>query len=138
MLNNFWYVNAIHLTFLQDIVQSKPSSFPISSLELFSILDDASEKTCLWGTAVSMQKHLLDGGAGKIGLEPENVVAWTSFLLEQKLVIVFHIFKICSQNPPPPPPSIFYRFSCVSSCWGIRFGFSTDVILWVTLGLEFV
>lgn len=71
---------------LLDIVQSKPSSFPISSQELFSVLDDASEKTCLCGTAVSMQKFVFDGEAGKIGLEPKNLVACTSFLLEQKLV----------------------------------------------------
>ncbi|KAK7315067.1 hypothetical protein VNO77_33599 [Canavalia gladiata] len=71
---------------LLDIVQSKPSSFPISSQELFSILDDASEKTCLWGTAVSMQRYVFDGDAEKIGLEPKNLVACTSFLLEQKLV----------------------------------------------------
>ncbi|XP_061352848.1 uncharacterized protein LOC133297691 isoform X2 [Gastrolobium bilobum] len=71
---------------LLDIVQSKPSSFPISSQELFSILDDASEKTCFWGTTVSMQRYVFDGEAGKIGLEPKNLVATTSFLLEQKLV----------------------------------------------------
>nr|KYP65399.1 hypothetical protein KK1_011632 [Cajanus cajan] len=71
---------------LLDIVQSKPSSFPISSQELFSILDDASEKTCLCGTAVSMQRYVFDGEVGKIGLEPKNLVACTSFLLEQKLV----------------------------------------------------
>ncbi|KAE9617378.1 hypothetical protein Lal_00034844 [Lupinus albus] len=71
---------------LLDIVQSNPSSFPMSSQELFSILDDASEKTCLCGTAVSMQRYVFDGEAGKIGLEPKNLVACTSFLLEQKLV----------------------------------------------------
>ncbi|KAK7380329.1 hypothetical protein VNO78_32837 [Psophocarpus tetragonolobus] len=71
---------------LLDIVQSKPSSFPISSQELFSVLDDASEKTCLCGTAESMQRYVFDGEAGKIGLEPKNLVACTSFLLEQKLV----------------------------------------------------
>ncbi|TKY45210.1 hypothetical protein E2542_SST31497 [Spatholobus suberectus] len=71
---------------LLDIVQSRPSSFPISSQELFNILDDASEKTCLCGTAVSMQRYVFDGEAGKIGLEPKNLVACTSFLLEQKLV----------------------------------------------------
>lgn len=86
---------------MQDIVQSKPSSFPISSQELFSILDDASEKTYLWGTAESMQRYVFDGEAGKIGLEPKNVVACTSFLLEQILVIVSHNFKICSHNSPP-------------------------------------
>ncbi|XP_020240449.1 uncharacterized protein LOC109819211 isoform X2 [Cajanus cajan] len=71
---------------LLDIVQSRPSSFPISSQELFSILDDSSEKTFLCGSAVSMQRYVFDGEAGKIGLEPKNLVACTSFLLEQKLV----------------------------------------------------
>ncbi|CAI8593703.1 unnamed protein product [Vicia faba] len=71
---------------LLDIVQSKPSSFPIPSQELFSILDDASEGTFLLGTTVSMQKSVFPEGAGKIGLEPKNVVACSSFLLEQILV----------------------------------------------------
>ncbi|XP_057734998.1 uncharacterized protein LOC130950499 [Arachis stenosperma] len=71
---------------LLDIVESRPSSFPISSQELFSILDDSSEKTFLCGTAVSMQRYVFDGEAGKIGLEPKNIVACTSFLVEQKLV----------------------------------------------------
>ncbi|OMO71778.1 hypothetical protein COLO4_28044 [Corchorus olitorius] len=71
---------------LLDIVQARPSRFPISSQELFSILDDASEKTFLCGTAVSMQKYIFDGEAGKIGLETKNLVACTSFLVEQKLV----------------------------------------------------
>ncbi|XP_061364481.1 uncharacterized protein LOC133307927 [Gastrolobium bilobum] len=71
---------------LLDIVQSRPSSFPLSSQELFSILDDSSEKTFLCGTAMSMQRYVFDGEAGKIGLEPKNLVACASFLLEQKLV----------------------------------------------------
>ncbi|KAL2324549.1 hypothetical protein Fmac_023607 [Flemingia macrophylla] len=71
---------------LLDIAQSRPSSFPISSQELFSILDDSSEKTFLCGSAVSMQRYIFDGEAGKIGLEPKNLVACASFLLEQKLV----------------------------------------------------
>ncbi|KAK7279928.1 hypothetical protein RJT34_24989 [Clitoria ternatea] len=71
---------------LLDIVQSRPSSFPISSQELFSILDDSSEKTFSCGSAVSMQRYIFDGEAGKIGLEPKNLVACTSFLVEQKLV----------------------------------------------------
>ncbi|CAL5185308.1 unnamed protein product [Lathyrus oleraceus] len=71
---------------LLDIVQPKPSSFPIPSQELFSILDDASEGTFLLGTTVSVQKCVFPGGAGKIGLEPKNIVACTSFLLEQILV----------------------------------------------------
>lgn len=72
---------------LLDIVQGRPSRFPISSQELFAILDDASEKTFLCaGTAESLQKYVFDGEAGKIGLEMRNLVACTSFLVEQKLV----------------------------------------------------
>ncbi|XP_022738779.1 uncharacterized protein LOC111291365 isoform X2 [Durio zibethinus] len=71
---------------LLDLVQASPSRFPISSQELFSILDDASERTFLCGTAVSMQKYIFDGEAGKIVLETKNLVACTSFLMEQKLV----------------------------------------------------
>ncbi|GMI76485.1 hypothetical protein like AT4G25610 [Hibiscus trionum] len=71
---------------LLDLVQARPPRFPISSRELFSILDDASERTFLCGAAMSMQKYIFDGEAGKIGLESKNVVACTSFLVEQKLV----------------------------------------------------
>ncbi|XP_010241876.1 PREDICTED: uncharacterized protein LOC104586368 isoform X2 [Nelumbo nucifera] len=72
---------------LLDIIQARPSKFPLSSQELFSILDDASENTFLCaGTADSMQKFVFDGEAGKIGLEMKNLVACTSFLVEQKLV----------------------------------------------------
>lgn len=82
----------------QDIVQARPSRFPISSQELFSILDDASEKTFLSGTAMSMQRYIFDGEAGKIGLESKNLVACTSFLVEQKLVtflvFLFHLFNV--------------------------------------------
>ncbi|KAG4947274.1 hypothetical protein JHK87_043281 [Glycine soja] len=68
------------------IVQSKPSCFPISSHELFNILDDASEKnTWLCGTTKSMQIYVFDGEAGKIGLEPKKLVACISFVLEHKL-----------------------------------------------------
>lgn len=82
----------------QDIVQARPSRFPISSQELFSILDDASEKTFLSGTAISMQRYIFDGEAGKVGLESKNLVACTSFLVEQKLVtflvFLFHLFNV--------------------------------------------
>ncbi|KAE8694694.1 putative receptor protein kinase [Hibiscus syriacus] len=71
---------------LLDLVQARPTRFPISSRELLSILDDASEKTFLCGAAVSMQKYIFDGEAGKVGLQTKNVVACTSFLVEQKLV----------------------------------------------------
>ncbi|XP_074319687.1 uncharacterized protein LOC141656630 [Silene latifolia] len=72
---------------LLDIVQGRPPRFPISSQELFDILDGASENTFLCaGTAESLQKFVFDGDAGKVGLEMRNVVACTSFLVEQKLV----------------------------------------------------
>ncbi|KAJ0966665.1 hypothetical protein J5N97_023582 [Dioscorea zingiberensis] len=72
---------------LLDIVQARSSRIPMSSQELFSVLDDASEKTFMCaGTATSMQKFVFDGEAGKIALEMKNLVACTSFLLEQKLV----------------------------------------------------
>ncbi|KNA24301.1 hypothetical protein SOVF_017070 [Spinacia oleracea] len=72
---------------LLDLVQGRPSRFPITSQELFSILDEASEKTFLCaGTAESLQKYVFDGEAGKIGLEMRNLVACTSFLVEQKVV----------------------------------------------------
>ncbi|KAG6574188.1 hypothetical protein SDJN03_28075, partial [Cucurbita argyrosperma subsp. sororia] len=71
---------------LLDIVQGRPSRFPLSSQELFEILDNASEKTFLCGTSFSMQKYIFDGGTVKIGLETKNLVACMSFLLEEKLV----------------------------------------------------
>ncbi|CAK7337318.1 unnamed protein product [Dovyalis caffra] len=71
---------------LLDLVQGRPSRFPLPSGQLFSILDDASEKTFLCGPAVLIQKYIFDGGAGKIGLETKNIVACTSFVVEQKLI----------------------------------------------------
>ncbi|CAK9185045.1 unnamed protein product [Ilex paraguariensis] len=72
---------------LLDVIQARHSRLPISSRELFTILDDASERTFLCaGTAESMQKYVFDGEAGKIGLEIKNLVACTSFLVEQRLV----------------------------------------------------
>ncbi|KAI4330838.1 hypothetical protein MLD38_029083 [Melastoma candidum] len=71
---------------LLDIVQASPSRFPLSSQELFGILDDASENTFLSGPTLMMQKNIFDKDAGKIGLETKNLVAFTSFLLEQKLL----------------------------------------------------
>ncbi|KAL0452483.1 UNVERIFIED_CONTAM: hypothetical protein Slati_1226400, partial [Sesamum latifolium] len=72
---------------LLDIVQAKPSRLPISSEELFSILDDASEITFLCGsTTESLQKYVFDGEAAKTSMELKNLVASTSFLFEQKLV----------------------------------------------------
>ncbi|KAI3808803.1 hypothetical protein L1987_24764 [Smallanthus sonchifolius] len=71
---------------LVDIIQGRPSRL-IFSQELFSVLDDASERTFLCaGTAESLKKYVFDGEAGKIGLETKNLIACTSFLVEQKLV----------------------------------------------------
>lgn len=70
---------------LLDLIQGIPSKF--TSRELFSILDDASERTFLCaGTAESLQKYVFDGDASKKGPELKNLVACTSFLFEQKLV----------------------------------------------------
>ncbi|GAB4826345.1 hypothetical protein Ancab_009211 [Ancistrocladus abbreviatus] len=72
---------------LLDIVEARPSRFPVMAKDLFGILDDASEKTFLCaGTAESVQKYIFDGETGKIGLEMRNLVAYTSFLIELKLV----------------------------------------------------
>jgi hypothetical protein len=74
---------------LQNVIQDQASRFPIFSQDLFGILDDASEKTFLCGTAGLMQKYVFDGEAEKSGLETKNTVACTSFLVEQKLVFFF-------------------------------------------------
>ncbi|KAK1267650.1 Signal peptide peptidase-like 4 [Acorus gramineus] len=74
-------------TALLDVIQTRLSRSTISSSELFSTLDDASEKTFLGaGAATSFQKFMFDGEAGKIALEAKNLVACTSFLVEQNLV----------------------------------------------------
>ncbi|KAG8381308.1 hypothetical protein BUALT_Bualt06G0108900 [Buddleja alternifolia] len=72
---------------LLDIIQAKPCRLPISSQELFSILDDASERTFLCaGTADFVQRYVFDGETAKNSLELKNLVASTSFLFEQQLV----------------------------------------------------
>lgn len=72
---------------LLDIIHAKPSRLPISSQELFSILDDASERTFLCaGTAESVQKYVFDGEAGKVAFELKNLVSCTCFLFELKLL----------------------------------------------------
>lgn len=72
---------------LLDVIHAKPSRLPISSQELFSILDDASERTFLRaGTAESVLKYIFDGEPGRIAFELKNLVACTSFLFELKLV----------------------------------------------------
>ncbi|RCV10783.1 hypothetical protein SETIT_2G135900v2 [Setaria italica] len=73
---------------LLDLIQTKVSmQLPVSSNELFSVLDEASEKTFLCtNTAACIQKFLFDGEADKIATELKNVVACASYMLEQKLV----------------------------------------------------
>ncbi|KAH0662050.1 hypothetical protein KY284_026981 [Solanum tuberosum] len=72
---------------LLEVIQAKPSRLPVTAEELFSILDDASERTFLCvGTAESVEKYVFDGEADKIGFDSKNLVACTSFLFEQKLV----------------------------------------------------
>nr|XP_027103753.1 uncharacterized protein LOC113725006 [Coffea arabica] len=72
---------------LLDVIHAKSSRLPISSQELFSILDDASERTFLRaGTAESVLKYIFGGKPGRIAFELKNLVACTSFLFELKLV----------------------------------------------------
>ncbi|CAN7014500.1 unnamed protein product [Brassica rapa subsp. trilocularis] len=71
---------------LLDIIQARTPRFSISSQKLFSILDEASEKTFMCNEAAPMQKYIFDGEIGKNMLEAKNVVACASFLLEQKLI----------------------------------------------------
>jgi hypothetical protein len=88
------YIHACDISeSLQGVIQARPPRFHISSQELFGILDDASEKTFLCGAAGLMQKYVFDGEAGKSGLETKNLVACTSFLVEQKLVFFFFSFS---------------------------------------------
>lgn len=72
---------------LLDVVQVKPSKFPLAAKDLFSILDDASERTFLCaGSSVSVQRLVFEGEAGNVGPEVKNLVASLGFLVEQKLV----------------------------------------------------
>ncbi|KAL6593050.1 hypothetical protein ACP70R_049136 [Stipagrostis hirtigluma subsp. patula] len=73
---------------LLDLIQTKASlQLHISSNELFSVLDEASENTFLCtNTAACIQKFLFDGEADKVATELKNVVACASYMLEQKLV----------------------------------------------------
>ncbi|XP_074558813.1 uncharacterized protein LOC141814765 [Curcuma longa] len=79
---------------LLDIVEGSSYRFPLSSQDLFSLLDDASERTFLHaGNALSMQKYIFNGDAEKMSIEAKNLVAFASFMLEQKLVKSWHAEK---------------------------------------------
>ncbi|CAM0953248.1 unnamed protein product [Alopecurus aequalis] len=74
---------------LLDLIQTRASRLPISSNKLLNILDEASENTFLCtntADAASVQKYLFDGEVEKVSTELKNVVACTSYILEQKLV----------------------------------------------------
>ncbi|CAM0885071.1 unnamed protein product [Alopecurus aequalis] len=74
---------------LLDLVQTMAARLPISSNELFSMLDQASESTFLCTNAADaacIQKYLFDGEVEKVATELKNVVACTSYILEKKLV----------------------------------------------------
>lgn len=79
---------------LLDVVQIKPSKFPLPAAELFTILDDASEKTFLCaGTASSVQKFVFGAETKKLILEFRNLVASMGFLVELKLVNAWLVDK---------------------------------------------
>lgn len=81
-------------TALLDVVQTKPSKFPLPAAELFTILDDASEKTFLCaGTASSVQKFVFGAETRKLILEFRNLVASMGFLVELKLVNAWLVDK---------------------------------------------
>eukprot|EP00250_Pteridium_aquilinum_P017941 c23854_g1_i1 orf=261-1223(+) len=74
-------------TALLDLVQNKSSEVPLKSVELFGILDDASEKNLLCGvTSSSMHRCIFDSESGRVGLETKNLVASLGFLVEYRLV----------------------------------------------------
>lgn len=65
------------------------SSVPLSSERLLAILDDASERTFLYGgTSAAVQRFVFNNEAGKIGLEEKNLVASMGFHIELKLVLL--------------------------------------------------
>lgn len=74
-------------TFLLDIVQGKPSRYPLSSRDLFIILEDASEDNMLYGvTSSSMQQSIFGSEPGRVGLETKNLLSSLGFLVELRLV----------------------------------------------------
>ncbi|KAJ4953481.1 hypothetical protein NE237_030313 [Protea cynaroides] len=85
-----------------DVVQGRPSMFPMSPHELFVICDYVGKKIFLCAcTAKSMQKFVFDGEAAKIGLEMKNLVACISFLVEQNLVLSLFLSPLFLLPPYP-------------------------------------
>ncbi|MCO5601514.1 hypothetical protein L7F22_055635 [Adiantum nelumboides] len=73
---------------LLELVQRR-SFKPVTSSELFKILDGSSEKTFPSFGLNAMQRYIFDGEAGKVGLEAKNLVSSLGFLLELNLVKAF-------------------------------------------------
>ncbi|KAG8050246.1 hypothetical protein GUJ93_ZPchr0009g1569 [Zizania palustris] len=72
---------------LVELIQTTASGLPVSSNDLFIMLDEASEHTFLCtNPAACIQKFMFGGDADRIATELKNVVACTSYMLEQKLV----------------------------------------------------
>ncbi|KAF0911502.1 hypothetical protein E2562_011147 [Oryza meyeriana var. granulata] len=72
---------------LLDLIETTDSRLPVSSNELFSMLDEASENTFLCTNPTAcIQKFIFNGEADKVAPELKNAVACTSYMLEQKLV----------------------------------------------------
>ncbi|KAL3653700.1 hypothetical protein CASFOL_003381 [Castilleja foliolosa] len=92
-----WTLPRIHVmagNTLLDIIQANHSRLPISSRELFSILDEASERTFFCGgTVESVLKHVFDRETDKNCLELNNIIACASFVFEQQLVKFWNAFK---------------------------------------------
>ncbi|KAH7414852.1 hypothetical protein KP509_14G013900 [Ceratopteris richardii] len=74
---------------LLDLVQGGVSKKLPTSSELFKILDGTSEKTFPSFGLNAMQRYVFEGGAGKVGLEPKNLVSSLGFLVELNLVKAF-------------------------------------------------
>ncbi|KAL5201175.1 hypothetical protein ABZP36_035529 [Zizania latifolia] len=72
---------------LLELIQTTASGIPVSSNDLFVMLDEASENTFLCtNPAACIQKFVFGGDADRVATELKNVVACTSYMLEQKLV----------------------------------------------------
>ncbi|BAF25898.1 uncharacterized protein [Oryza sativa Japonica Group] len=72
---------------LLDLIETTASRLPVSSNELFSMLDEASENTFLsTNPTACIQKFIFNGEADKVAPELKNAVACTSYMLEQTLV----------------------------------------------------
>lgn len=80
-------VSTFSLRFGQECVQNTSEECTLSADRLFSLLDDASEKTFLIGMTDPKDQKVFTGDE-KIGLEDKNLVSLLGFLLEQKLVCV--------------------------------------------------